>query len=130
MTYIDILRNTGTRQDELRKSYYFNCECARCSTPEIMEIAAVCQNKNCAIPCLPTNAYCNKCGKKFSSDFKERFDIVCELSNCKLVEVAQSVCILFQNFIYIISKYCLYIIINIFVVKYFTLSMIKSFGCM
>ncbi|KAK0175816.1 hypothetical protein PV328_000018 [Microctonus aethiopoides] len=91
VTYIDILRNAETRQDELRKSYYFNCECARCSTPEIMEIAAVCQNKNCAIPCLPTNAYCNKCGEKFPNDFKERFDIVCELSNCKLMEMAQSV---------------------------------------
>ncbi|XP_063979685.1 histone-lysine N-methyltransferase SMYD3 [Diachasmimorpha longicaudata] len=80
ITYIDVLKDTNTRRAELKKSYYFLCECERCNCPETIEIAAACPNKECTYPCQSRDSHCIKCGEKFSKGFAECFDEVSELS--------------------------------------------------
>ncbi|XP_008559896.1 uncharacterized protein LOC103580056 [Microplitis demolitor] len=80
ITYIDLLKDTKTRREELKQSYFFLCECERCNSPETIEIAAACPNKKCTNPCLPSLNECNKCGEKLTDDFIDKFNKVCELS--------------------------------------------------
>ncbi|XP_011313227.1 histone-lysine N-methyltransferase SMYD3 isoform X2 [Fopius arisanus] len=90
ITYIDVLKDMETRRAELRKSYYFLCECERCNTPETIEIAAACPNKTCTYPCQSTDSHCPKCCEEFPEGFKECFDEVCELSVYHLEKMAHT----------------------------------------
>ncbi|CAD6236997.1 GSCOCG00002095001-RA-CDS [Cotesia congregata] len=80
ITYIDLLKDTKTRREELNQSYFFWCECERCNTPETIEISAACPNKKCTNPCSPMLENCDKCGEKITDEFVDKFNEVCELS--------------------------------------------------
>ncbi|KAH0550734.1 histone-lysine N-methyltransferase SMYD3 [Cotesia glomerata] len=80
ITYIDLLKDTKTRREELNQSYFFWCECERCNTPETIEISAACPNKKCTNPCSPMLVKCDKCGEEITDEFVDKFNEVCELS--------------------------------------------------
>ncbi|XP_074110196.1 SET and MYND domain containing, class 3 [Cotesia typhae] len=80
ITYIDLLKDTKTRREELNQSYFFWCECERCNTPETIEISAACPNKKCTNPCSSMLDKCDKCGEKITDEFVDKFNEVCELS--------------------------------------------------
>lgn len=91
ITYIDLLRDTKMRRNELQKAYYFLCDCERCSSPETIEISAACPNKKCTYPCIP-NDYknCVKCGEKYPDNYQEKFNQVTELSLYHLEKMAHT----------------------------------------
>ncbi|XP_015176483.1 PREDICTED: histone-lysine N-methyltransferase SMYD3 isoform X2 [Polistes dominula] len=100
ISYIDILNSTKDRREELKKSYYFLCDCQRCIQPEPMATAAACPNTSCTYPNSSDATECQKCHEKFPPNFKETFDEVTEFSAHHLQNM--------KNMAYLdVSKICL-----------------------
>ncbi|KAL3664945.1 hypothetical protein V7S43_010121 [Phytophthora oleae] len=77
VSYVELLQSTTSRRSELKESYFFDCECARCQAALSQETTddwyldgLVCSNKECHDGVLiETNPVCKMCGK--SRDGKE-----------------------------------------------------------
>lgn len=100
ISYIDLLNSTETRNDILMNTYYFVCDCERCTQPEPMAGAAACPKTSCTYPNSPDAIVCKKCNTKFPSNFKEIFDEVTEFTAYHLEEM--------KNMSYLdVAKICL-----------------------
>lgn len=44
ISYVDSLSCKEERKEELRSTYYFECDCDRCTEEESVETAALCQS--------------------------------------------------------------------------------------
>ncbi|XP_043286187.1 histone-lysine N-methyltransferase SMYD3 [Venturia canescens] len=87
--YIDVLKLVDERREELQDSYFFWCNCERCSNPEPAASAASCPNKKCTNPCFPKDFKCTKCNELFPPNFQEDFELVKSQSRRKLEKLAK-----------------------------------------
>ncbi|KAL1489651.1 hypothetical protein ABEB36_013595 [Hypothenemus hampei] len=87
--YIDTLASTQERQNELFETYYFLCDCPKCSKSENMSemFGAVCPNESCdnSVPITRNEiSKCSKCEKQLTQDYIDRFHEVIEFTDMHL----------------------------------------------
>lgn len=100
ISYIDILKTTRERREELLSSYYFWCNCEKCEEPEPMAEAAKCPNKFCTYPCSSDADICENCNTRFPEEFRETFEEVSEFTAHHLQSM--------KNVVYLdVSQMCL-----------------------
>ncbi|XP_043795261.1 histone-lysine N-methyltransferase SMYD3 isoform X1 [Apis laboriosa] len=80
ISYIDVIKTTKDRREELQSSYYFWCKCKKCEESEPMVEAAACPNKFCTYPCSLDADMCENCNTKFPENFKETFYEISDLT--------------------------------------------------
>ncbi|XP_044761143.1 histone-lysine N-methyltransferase SMYD3 [Coccinella septempunctata] len=83
ISYIDILNTTKDRIEDLKRVYYFTCQCQKCLTPDPKEmLAACCPNTNCDNAITPDGEQnCSKCGEHINEEFLVKFREVTELTD-------------------------------------------------
>lgn len=97
ISYIDVIKTTKDRREELQSSYYFWCNCKKCEESEPMVEAAACPNKFCTYPCSLDADMCENCNTKFPENFKETFYEISDLTAYHLQNMKNIACILFIN---------------------------------
>ncbi|XP_045460738.1 histone-lysine N-methyltransferase SMYD3 [Harmonia axyridis] len=85
ISYIDTLSTTEERIEDLKRVYYFTCQCQRCLTPVLEESAAACPNINCDNPITSIEVQdCSKCGAPVTKNFIDKYKEVTELTDLHL----------------------------------------------
>lgn len=98
ISYTDILSPTEDRRKELQQSYYFVCDCSRCTNPQKFITAAACPNDRCEHPCLINKEKaCAKCRTQITDKYKEKFQEVTEFTVNQLNNMKSMACILFES---------------------------------
>ncbi|XP_050296379.1 histone-lysine N-methyltransferase SMYD3 [Anthonomus grandis grandis] len=87
ISYIDLMASTKERQKELLDSYYFLCDCPKCSEVENRAemFGAMCPN--CEAGVLIEEKQCSKCLKKLSKEFINEFESVLEFTEMHLASM-------------------------------------------
>lgn len=88
-----MLNTTSTRRNELQNSYYFWCNCEKCTEPESFATAAICPS--CDSACDAKEDFCSKCEKEFLPSFKQKFIEANEFTAKNLESMKNIACILF-----------------------------------
>ena len=89
ISYIDLMNTAEERRKQLQNSYYFRCDCPRCSDEKEEELmnAACCTNENCDEPVNIEAAKCSKCATPVKHSKKETYNEVMSLTKMKLAEM-------------------------------------------
>ncbi|XP_014289621.1 histone-lysine N-methyltransferase SMYD3 isoform X1 [Halyomorpha halys] len=79
ISYVEGLGKKEERHSELWSTYYFVCDCKRCTEEESIETAAVCQACNSIV--YSNQMVCSKCDWKASDAFIEKYKEAIEFCN-------------------------------------------------
>lgn len=96
ISYIDVLNTTKDRMEDLKRAYYFTCQCQKCLSPDPKEmLAACCPNKNCdnAITSSDTQN-CSACNEPINEEFWMKFEQVTNFTDLHLENMKDLACIL------------------------------------
>lgn len=96
ISYIDQIDLPATRRAELKKSYYFDCDCERCSdaTIEPKMVAMACPNKtnDCDNFIAQTDEKCSECGTEITDEHRQRYQDILEMTQQALQEMQEVRC--------------------------------------
>lgn len=96
ISYIDVLQSTPKRMQELRKGYFFECNCEVCQDKKQLEemLSMRCPNKTCPEPIhipedfkvdsLPNDLKCKKCGEEITKSRIQSYLTVLEFVETQL----------------------------------------------
>ncbi|ODN02234.1 Histone-lysine N-methyltransferase SMYD3 [Orchesella cincta] len=92
--YKDPLRPSWIRKELLKRHYYFECQCERCTSQldDKSMCAIVCPNKGCnnEVYLEDKKFQCTKCGHKLDNEFYEKFKEIEEFCSEKAEEIAET----------------------------------------
>lgn len=106
ISYIDVMNLPSDRRNELQSSYYFSCECVKCSdiNEEKNMILGLCPNKDCGqelcLSLLKKN--CDACGTIASDQYLTEFKEVIQFTKDHLMNMQDVACIYIYYILYII----------------------------
>jgi [histone H3]-lysine4/36 N-trimethyltransferase SMYD len=96
ISYIDQMDLPETRRAELKKAYYFDCDCERCTDPSVSAkmLAMACPNdkKNCVGSVAPTDEKCKECDFVITDEHRQRFEDIVDMTKQALIEMQNVRC--------------------------------------
>jgi [histone H3]-lysine4/36 N-trimethyltransferase SMYD len=96
ISYIDQMDLAETRCAELKKAYYFDCDCERCKDASLTSkmLAMACPNdkKDCSGFLAPGDEKCSECDFAITDESRQRFEDVMEMTKQALQEMQNTRC--------------------------------------
>lgn len=93
ISYIDMIDLRDTRRSELKKAYYFDCDCERCVdesiTPKMLAIACPNNKKDCDCAVALTDEKCKECGTEITDEHRQAHDDIMEMTKQALQEMQE-----------------------------------------
>lgn len=102
ISYLDQLDLPETRKAELKKNYYFDCDCPKCSDPTQtvkMNAMACPSGKDCDGFVGPEDTACPECKAEVTAEHRQTFDDVIEMTQQALIEMQNIRCKKFSFFL-------------------------------
>lgn len=95
ISYVDQIDLPETRRAELKKSYYFDCDCERCTddsvTPKMLAMACP-SDKDCDCAVALTDEKCKDCGTAITDEHRQRYEDVLGMTKQALQEMQNVRC--------------------------------------
>lgn len=96
ISYIDQIDLPATRRSELKKAYYFDCDCERCAdtSMESKMSAMACPNKtsDCEGFVAVTDDKCKECETEITDEHRQRFEDIMDMTQQALLEMQETRC--------------------------------------
>lgn len=92
ISYVELLDLPETRKGDLRKGYYFDCDCERCTDESIRTkmTSMACPKKDCEEFVQPGDEKCKECKTDITDEYRQNFDDVVDMTRHLLEEMAET----------------------------------------
>jgi [histone H3]-lysine4/36 N-trimethyltransferase SMYD len=92
ISYVELLDLPETRKGDLKKAYYFDCDCPRCASVEERErmTAMACSKEDCGEFVRPEDEKCKECGTEVSEEQRRNFEDVLDMTRAMLQEMGET----------------------------------------
>lgn len=92
ISYVELLDLPETRLDDLKKSYYFDCDCSRCKDNDerVKMTSMACAKEGCTEFVQPSDEKCKECNTEVTDAMRNKFEDVIEMTRAMLQEMGET----------------------------------------